>query len=154
MLIHSTGSIFDADAEMITNPVNTRGISGKGLAKVFKEKYPTADVSYVFWAKQQHAAPGNVLIVPMPVAERRKSQKYICYFPTKVNWQNPSKIEYIQDGLAALLIEMQRQGISSVALPALGCGLGGLPFDEVRDTIEQVFNRDDLTAYLYAPQGN
>ena len=63
-------------------------------------------------------------------------------------------MEDIEAGLAALVEDVERLGITSIAVPPLGCGLGGLNWDEVRPRIEQAFvNLADVHVYLFAPTG-
>jgi len=63
--------------------------------------------------------------------------RYIINFPTKRHWRGKARIEDIEAGLSALVEEIRRCGIRSVALPPLGCGLGGLEWSEVRARIEE-----------------
>ena len=77
--------------------------------------------------------------------------RYIINFPTKQHWKNPSVLADIQAGLDALLVEVQRLNIRSIAVPALGCGLGGLSWEQVRPLIEQVFAAvPDVQVQLFA----
>lgn len=50
-----------------------------------------------------------------------------------------SRIEDIESGLVALVDEVKRRGIKSIAIPPLGCGLGGLNWKDVRPLIERAF---------------
>ena len=77
---------------------------------------------------------------------------YIINFPTKKHWKGQSRLDYIDAGLDALIVEVRRLGIRSIALPPLGCGLGGLDWEEVRPRIEQAFaGIPDVRVLLYAP---
>jgi O-acetyl-ADP-ribose deacetylase (regulator of RNase III) len=67
----------------------------------------------------------------------RASPRYIVNFPTKRHWRDRSRIEDIEAGLHALAAEIRQRGIRSIAIPPLGCGLGGLAWSEVRPRIER-----------------
>jgi O-acetyl-ADP-ribose deacetylase (regulator of RNase III) len=78
---------------------------------------------------------------------------YIVNFPTKRHWRSKSRIEDIESGLHALADEIQRLGIRSIAVPALGCGNGGLDWQDVRPRIEAVLGvLPDVEVLVYAPQ--
>lgn len=80
--------------------------------------------------------------------------KFIINFPTKRHWRGNSRLEDIESGLYALIHEIKRLGIRSIALPPLGCGLGGLDWKVVRPMIEKAFS--DLAGVrvlLFEPAG-
>jgi O-acetyl-ADP-ribose deacetylase (regulator of RNase III) len=80
--------------------------------------------------------------------------RYIINFPTKRHWRDRSRIEDIQSGLKALIDNVHRLGIRSVALPPLGCGLGGLNWRNVRPMIENSFSElPDVRVLLFQPIG-
>ncbi|HOK10090.1 MAG TPA: macro domain-containing protein [Candidatus Hydrogenedens sp.] len=73
----------------------------------------------------------------------------IILFPTKIHWRGSSKIEWIEDGLIYLKEHYKEWGINSVAMPQIGCGLGGLPWEKVKKCIEKYFLNDPLIIELY-----
>ncbi len=80
--------------------------------------------------------------------------RFIINFPTKRHWKGKSRIEDIELGLAALVHETRNLGIRSLAIPPLGCGLGGLNWNEVRPKIEHAFQAmPELTVLLFEPAG-
>jgi len=80
--------------------------------------------------------------------------KYVVNFPTKRDWRANSLYEDIESGLQALVAEVRRRGIRSLAMPALGCGLGGLDWNRVRPMIERAFSQlPDVRLLLFAPVG-
>ena len=62
--------------------------------------------------------------------------RWIINFPTKQHWRNPSKLEFVRDGLEDFVRVIESHGMTSVALPALGCGAGGLEWKAVRALLE------------------
>lgn len=122
--------ILDSDAEAIVIPVNCVGVMGKGLALQAKERWPGLEHYYRLHARVQLLRPGVPTISPY----RPMGTNYV-FFPTKDHWRNPSQLEWIEQGLDHLIILWRREGFSSIAVPPLGCGLGGLSWSEVHPLI-------------------
>ena len=81
--------------------------------------------------------------------------RYIINFPTKDHWRSNSKLEYIDSGLVALADEIRNRDIKSIAIPPLGCGLGGLEWTQVRPRIEAALQEfTDVHILLYEPCGS
>lgn len=148
MLRETTGDILDADCEALVNPVNTVGIMGTGLALQFKQKYPDMFIEYRTACRRGDLRPGETMV--HFITRRENSQKIIS-FATKRDWRKPSQIEWIDTRLVSLRNTIDTLMIRSLAIPALGCGLGGLQWGAVRSLI--VSRLGDLTAdvLLYSP---
>lgn len=136
MITLTRGNLIDAAAEALVNPVNCRGLMGKGLALQFKQAYPGNFKVYEMACRTGDVGPGRVLVVPTGLLA---NPKYIVNFPTKRHWRDNSRVEDIASGLRSLIDETRRLNIRSVAVPALGCGLGGLDWAHVRPMIESAF---------------
>ncbi len=124
MIIYTRTNIFESNAQVLVNTVNTVGIMGKGLAKEFKRIYPDMFNSY-----QKYCENGIFTIGKLQIY--KTSNKWIMNFPTKENWRNASKVEYIELGLQKFVEQYQLQGVKSVSFPMLGCGNGGLDWESV-----------------------
>jgi O-acetyl-ADP-ribose deacetylase (regulator of RNase III) len=133
MIEYSNGDIFTSGAEAIVNPVNCVGIMGGGLAADFKARFKGNYQRYRRACDAEEVKPGEMFIIEEIVAGTRT---VIFNFPTKFHWRNDSKIEWIESGLRALVEEVKKREIKSIAIPALGCGLGGLKWNDVRPLIE------------------
>ncbi|NPA33976.1 MAG: DUF4433 domain-containing protein [Chlorobi bacterium] len=127
------GDMFFADAEVLTISVNVVGVMGKGLASRFKYMFPEAYVRYQELCKSGELAVGKPYLLEM--ADTNGSMKYrkFLLFPTKKHWREKSKIDYIKKGLEYLKFKVDsgEWQMKSIALPALGCGLGGLDWKDV-----------------------
>lgn len=130
------GNLLEADADALINAVNTVGVMGKGIALQFKYAFPDVFRVYVAACRRDEVQPGHMLVVP---TGRVGNPRYIIHFPTKRHWKERSRLEDIEAGLAALVTVVQATGIGALAVPALGCGNGGLVWDEVRPRIEAAF---------------
>ena len=124
MLVLKKGNLFDSTCEVLVNPVNTVGIMGKGLALEFKKKYPITFDKYKQACNNHSFDIGKLMLC-------HENNKSILLFPTKRDWRDPSKIEYIEEGLQKFVSAYESRGIYSAAFPMLGCGLGGLEISEV-----------------------
>ena len=125
-------NILAADVEAVVNPANAHGVMGAGLALQFKNKYPRMFAEYKHRCAAGEFGPGQV----MPVKVADSNPQWVLNFATKDHWRDPSKIEYIERGLADLRRAILSLKLTSVAIPALGCGLGQLDWPTVRARIE------------------
>lgn len=132
MIEYVRGDIFAAETEALVNPVNTEGVMSKGLSAQFKRSF-TAN----FDAYHRACEEGDVVVGRMFVtATERDQPRYIINFPTKQESRAPSALEYIEAGLADLVRVIREFELTSVAIPGLGAGLGGLNWQDVRPRIE------------------
>lgn len=142
--------ILEAQAEALVNTVNTVGVMGKGVALQFKRAFPDNYKAYANACKRGEVEVGKVFVFDRNTLE---NPRYIINFPTKRHWRGRSKIEYIQTGLEDLVRQVRDLNIRSIALPPLGCGYGGLDWDEVRALIEEASSRlPDVEFFVYEPQ--
>ncbi len=135
-IIYKQGNIFRESTSALVNPVNTVGVMGKGLALQFKKRYPLNFQLYRTAYKANQLEVGKMFVTEIKGKDIAKL-KYIINFPTKEHWRGKSKVSYIEDGLEDLVAIISASDISSIALPALGCGLGGLDWEEVKLLIEE-----------------
>ncbi|AAZ97442.1 Appr-1-p processing protein [Thiobacillus denitrificans ATCC 25259] len=137
--------------DAIVNTVNCVGVMGKGIALQFKNKWPANYSAYEAACKAKQVRPGTMFVFDSGGLVK---PNYIINFPTKDHWRGKSRVEFIRDGLVDLVAQVKRLGIRSIAIPPLGCGNGGLEWDEVRPLIEQAFAvLPDVEVRLFAPAG-
>ena len=146
-LIGQSGDIFESGAEAIVNTVNVQGESKGGLAKVFKERFPENYREYVSACKDGTLTMGKVL-----VTEGGGASRYIINFPTVRESGGAAHLMDIEMGMDALVNAVIEHQIQSVALPALGAGVGLLEFDDVRDVVKNSTEHIPEVAFiLYRP---
>lgn len=147
------GDIFSSTCDIITNPTNSVGIMGGGLAAAFHIRYPEVCDHYNSLSLSRQINTKKLTRMEAtyyPVGSIGSNNKAIIMFATKVHWKNPSEYSYIKDGLEEVL-NIVRGTELSIAFPALGCGLGGLDFAVVRDMIMNAFEGLDNYVELYEP---
>lgn len=152
MIEYKSGSIFDSTAQVLVNPVNCMGVSGAGLAKEFKSRFRSANIVYERECKagKLELFCHHILIV----AGLNPGVKAIAFFPTKHYYWDSSRAAVIDKNLRVLAMDLEDLKYTSVAIPALGCGLGNLRWDkDVQPLIEEVFNKSKILAEVYPPKG-
>ncbi|MGP0020083.1 MAG: macro domain-containing protein [Candidatus Sulfotelmatobacter sp.] len=150
MIYKAEGDLLGTDAEALVNTVNTVGVMGKGIALQFKMAFPDNYAAYEAACKRDEVQLGKMFVFHRNVGNPR----VIVNFPTKGHWRGKSKIEDIESGLRALIDLVKKENIHSIAVPPLGCGNGGLDWDQVRPLIERAFAEVPTVAVqLFHPEG-
>jgi O-acetyl-ADP-ribose deacetylase (regulator of RNase III) len=145
------GNILKEDMEALVNTVNCVGYMGKGIALQFKKAYPANFEAYHKACSAKEVKPGRMYVFETGSI---LNPKYIINFPTKRHWRGQSRLEDIEAGLKALIKEVRERGIQSIALPPLGCGLGGLDWKVVRPVIKKAFQElPNVQVLLFEPVG-
>jgi O-acetyl-ADP-ribose deacetylase (regulator of RNase III) len=131
-----------SSSQTVVNTVNTVGVMGKGIAAAFKGRYPDMFAEYKILCKQGDIAPGSFWLWKGP-------EQWVLNFATKKHWRNPSKIEYVRDGLIEFREQYEALGIREIAFPRLGCGNGGLDWAEVRPLMVDMLHDLPITIYIH-----
>ena len=141
-----TGDLLQSSAEALVNTVNCEGYMGKGIAYQFKLKFPQNNIDYTQACKKGMLKPGKLHYYC-------ENGKIIINFPTKDKWRNKSKLNYIEDGLDALILLIENLNIKSIAIPPLGSGNGGLIWLDVKKIISEKLEETSryVDIYLYEP---
>ncbi|HEX5199628.1 MAG TPA: macro domain-containing protein [Actinoplanes sp.] len=151
MIDQGRGNLLTADVDALVNTVNTVGVMGKGIALQFKRAFPANFRAYRAACARGEVRLGEVWVFDTGVIGPRR---YIINFPTKDHWRNSSKLSDIVDGLESLVAAVRELGVRSLAIPALGCGNGGLDWADVRPIIERACARmTGVRAVIYPPDG-
>ena len=152
MIELTKGNLLEAPAEALVNTVNTAGIMGKGIALQFKQAYPE-----MFRAYERDCKTGEVKLGKVQVFDLGGlvgGPRWIINFPTKGHWRAGSRMADIETGLQDLVATIKRLHIRSIAVPPLGCGNGGLDWNEVRPRIESAFAElPEVRVLVFAPGG-
>lgn len=123
-----------ADLEAIINPVNCRGVMGRGLAALFAIRYPQIVMPYRQACNTGLLSTETVFIQRV---SRHQLPAYVVNLATKQDWRHPSRLEWIQTGLADMYRQLAELEVGSVGIPALGAGLGGLDWEQVLTVIKR-----------------
>lgn len=150
MIEYQEGNLTENGAKALVNTVNCVGVMGKGIALSFKKAFPSYFEEYKSMCGENLIHAGHVYVHP---TNKLIGPKYLISFATKHHWQNPSKMRWVVNGLKELVILVREFEIKSIAIPALGCGNGGLNWNEVRPLIEFAFSdMPDVHVIIYPPK--
>ena len=145
MVRYETGNIFESPAQVITNPINCVGVMGSGLALEFKNRFQGLFKDYERRCLAHRVKPGEPYLY-------EDDEIQVLNFPTKRHWKDSSRLEDIEAGLKMLSENFDRMGIFYLALPALGCGLGGLEWSAVKPLIDKYLGEiPELEVVVYEP---
>lgn len=151
MIRFTTGDILGADCEALVNTVNCVGVMGRGVALQFKKAFPDNFKAYAAACKRREVIPGRMFVFDTGLLA---NPRLIVNFPTKQHWRAKSRIEDIEAGLRDLAAVVRAHCLRSMALPPLGCGLGGLEWSAVKPRIEAALgNLDNLHVVAFEPEG-
>jgi hypothetical protein len=158
------GDMFFSKCQTLTVSVNTVGIMGKGLASRAKYQFPDVYVTY------QDACRKKALKMGKPFLYKREAPfddeladdpatlsvpngvKWFLMFATKRHWRDNSDLQGIDEGLQWLVENYKTEGIKSIALPALGCGLGNLPWKDVGPIMCRRLSALQIPVFIYLPR--
>lgn len=149
MISFMKGNLLEAEVEAVVNTVNTVGIMGKGIALMFKERFPKNFEEYVRACKKKEVRIGKMFVTD---SDELFGPKWIINFPTKTHWRVRTQLNWIQEGMNDLVQTIVERNIRSIAVPPLGCGNGGLEWHSVRPIIVAALEGvPDLDARIYEP---
>lgn len=134
-------SIFHSTDSMIVIPVNCVGVMGKGLALEYAKRYPEGLEVYRNACAVKAILPGRSY----------RFGRRVIFAATKCDWRNPSKLEWIVGCLKDILAISALADDASVAIPALGCGLGGLDWESFKVAAEMVLESSKAEFFLHPP---
>ena len=141
------GNLFASKAQTLVNTVNCVGIMGKGIALQFKKLFPKMFKDYEERCKRKEVKLGR------PYLYKTILPPYILNFPTKDHWRSVTNLADLERGLEFLLKQYKEWGITSIAIPPLGCGEGQLEWRVVGPTLYRYLRKMDIPVELYAPYG-
>lgn len=148
-IIKGEGSLFDSGAQALVNATNCVGVMGGGIALAFKNKFPKMFDVYQYKCDRALLHPGDVDVW----IENIDPVLAVLNFPTKDHYKDPSELRYIYSGLEDLINKVQDYHFKSVAIPALGCGLGGLDWVDVKKALSILeFELPYVQWIIYEPQ--
>jgi O-acetyl-ADP-ribose deacetylase (regulator of RNase III) len=143
MLHFVSGDMFRSTFDVIVNPVNCVGVMGKGLALEFKQRFPENFQHYRNVCNRRELHPGGILVY-------NERGQIIINAATKDDWRNPSEYVYVNNTCARIAEWcIAHPAAHTVAVPKLGCGLGGLNWIDVCHTMKSVFAYCPQNIYIF-----
>ncbi|MEN6550103.1 MAG: macro domain-containing protein [Armatimonadia bacterium] len=152
MLEYKTGDLFSSGAEVLVNPVNCVGVMGKGLALEFRKRFPWIRPEYERLCRERRMQPGSVWLVYPPGA----GEPRVALAATKGHWKCASQLTWIDEILVTLrgMTNDVCSRYRTLAMPWLGCGLGGLKREDVKLLVDRRFKGvDEVKVTVWTPEG-
>lgn len=140
-------NLFESKAQTLVNTVNCVGVMGKGIALEFKNRFPEMNRDYVKRCNNKSVKLGK------PYLFKAQDGTWILNFPTKNHWRSVTSLNDIIDGMKYMLDNYNKWGVTSLAVPPLGCGYGQLEWRVVGPTLYHYLNKFQIPVELYAPYG-
>lgn len=151
MITSEQGNLLQADVEALVNTVNTVAVMGKGIALQFKRAYPAMFKAYERACKNGEVQLGRIHVWETGALD---GPRFVLNFPTKGHWRAASRLADIAAGLDDLVSVVRKYGITSIAIPPLGCGNGGLDWADVEPLVVSAFaDLPGVDVKIYPPQG-
>lgn len=141
------GDLFESPAQTWVNTVNCVGVMGKGVAAQFAKHFPAMLADY------KRRCESGAVRLGEPYLYFDASGRRIVNFPTKGHWRSASRLVDIERGLDYFAERVAEWGITRVAMPPLGCGNGGLEWEEVGPLIYAKLHSLPIDVEVYAPYG-
>lgn len=142
MITVLTGNIFTTACNTIVNTVNCVGVMGAGIAYEYRLRYPEMYEKYQKLCKENLLQIGSLWIY-------KAENKSILNFPTKNDWKQPSKIEYLEKGLQKFVDTYKEKEITSIAFPLLGASHGGLTQEQSLSTMKKYLTQCDIEIEIW-----
>lgn len=138
------GNIFNTKAQVVVNTINCVGVMGKGIALVYKLRYPK-----MFDVYKEYCDNKLITIGKLWLYKGESEAPWVLNFPTKIHWKYPSKMEYLAKGLQKFVDTYREQGITSIAFPLLGAHNGGLDRDDVYSLMLSYLDKCQIPIEIY-----
>lgn len=155
-LIELEGDLFNSTADAYAHGVNTEGLMGAGIAVAFKHQWPHMYSTYKTACKVHHLPPGETFVwdtqptlsqlpcvrTPKMVAAKQAeidaftNPRWIYNIASQDAPGPNAKLEWFERGLLRALKHAEENEVKTIAMPRIGCGIGGLDWEDVRDIIE------------------
>lgn len=126
-----TGDLFRVPAQALGHGVNLHGVMGAGIAVQFRVRWPQMYAQYRDECHSGRLTLGGVF----PWRDERTGT-VVYNLATQPRPGRYATLDAVRSAVAVMVTHAERVGIQSVALPQIGCGLGGLAWADVRAAID------------------
>lgn len=149
------GDITESGASCIVNPVNCVGVMGRGVAKHIKKKFPWSVWPYEELCNRGDLVPGKIIVAKLSiVSEFSLEAPTIIHVATKNHWRGKSKLGWVESCLVCINEFILGNSIKDIAIPKLGCGLGGLHWNHVEELFNKYLDLDSCVVTIYDLETN
>jgi len=159
------GDMFFSRMQTLTVSVNLKGVMGAGVALRAKLQFPDVYVHYQNCCRRRTIKMGRPGLYQreLPIhyglspdawhSTDSSTHRWFLLFATKTDWRHDSDVEGIKAGLQWIKDNYREFGITSLAVPALGCGNGNLSWQDMGPILCQELSSLDVPVEIYLPEG-
>lgn len=149
MIIEETGNLFDSPYQSFGVTVNAFGAMGAGIALECRERFPEVYSKYAAACARRHFEVNQLLTCKVNPDRYPGQTKQVLCILTKYHWKQPSRLGIVEESLKEIRDHYQRLGVTSLAIPLLGCGKGKLSPHRVLPLIHSYLDDIALPVGLY-----
>lgn len=132
------GDLFSCPAdESLAHCISEDCRMGAGIAVQFKKRFQG-----VKELEAQQKRTGECAVL-------KRSQKYVYYLITKEKYNQKPTYDSLRKSLLAMKAHCLENGVTSISMPRIGCGLDRLDWDKVEVMIKEVFQDVDICITVY-----
>lgn len=138
------GSLFFSTADALAHGVNCQGAMGAGIAAQFAKRWPEMARDYKAFCKSRFLFQGgDVLTWKTPEG------RHIYNLATQYNLGPNATFGNVVLSVNKMLELAKRHGVNSIAMPRIGCGIGGLTWEEMGPAIKEIveYHGADVTVH-------
>lgn len=136
-----TGDLFLSRAQTLAHGVNCAGRMGRGVAVEFRRRFPGMYEEYRRRCRSGALRPGGVYL-------ESGTTPWVLNLATQADLGG-AEIGSVESCLHWVAREHATQGITSLAMPRIAAGLGGLTWESVRPLIDEVLGPLDLPVLVF-----
>lgn len=141
MIHYVKDDVTDAPQQLIVHGVNCAGKFGSGVAGAIKNKYP--------YVRDQYLSLDHHVLGTCQFVEHNSRVWVNAHTQQNYGYDGGqyADLQAIANCLAEIADYMRDNGYQSIAMPKIGCGLGGLKWDAVSILVEGIL--EDFDVYVY-----
>jgi len=141
MISYIQGDVTEATEQVIAHGVNCTGHFGSGVAGAIKRKHPYVREQYL-GLKQHVLGTCQFVNYNGAVWVNAHTQQDKGY-----DGQQYADLEAVAECLNEIDNYMHENKLTSIAMPKIGCGLGGLKWEDVEILVDGILS--DYEVYVY-----
>jgi O-acetyl-ADP-ribose deacetylase (regulator of RNase III) len=135
------GDLFQTEIQTIVHGCNAQGVMGSGIAKIIREKYPKAYERYVNEHNTNGLKLGKLVVVPCGDRVKDFANYKIIVNAITQEFFGREDVRYvsydaIDDAMTRINRFTETYGITQIAMPQIGAGLGNGSWEVISAIIE------------------
>ena len=144
------GDLFESGADIIAHGCNTKGVMGAGVAAIVRQKWPHVNQIYQEYCNQGSFRGGECLIISTKPGINASEVPAVANLATQIQPGADARIGLIAESLIRLREQMIALNLKTLAMPRIGCGIGGLVWLDVEPFVRGIFINTDIRVTVYS----